>query len=259
MKILLFLPRRDRGGSAFLCPDYPASYTEPHDRRGDQGIAIRLGTRRRRELVRNSRRSQMRMLISSSTVTISMLRSRRRSYRFPLHLYYWTDCALSPRGLQQRGLRSLGGSLGVIAAPIRCRLLQTGTDGDRTCGSPRIQTCQATAGTLSAAAPEDLIASSGGGRPGGAIYLFRRNGGTWRQRARLEPTIPPFIEGSNVMKVAMSADAKHRCARHAELLPPRNSTNKAVKCSCSISMARHGCARESGRLARPVWQMGGTQ
>ena len=57
-----------------------------------------------------------------------------------------------------------------------------------------------------AAAPDDLIASSGGGRPGGAIYLFRRNGGTWRQRARLEPTIPPFIEGSNVMNVAMSAD-----------------------------------------------------
>ena len=42
--------------------------------------------------------------------------------------------------------------------------------------------------------------------PGGAIYLFRRSGGVWIQRARLEPTIPPFIEGSNVMKVAMSAD-----------------------------------------------------
>ena len=36
--------------------------------------------------------------------------------------------------------------------------------------------------------------------------LFRRSAGIWRQRARLEPTIPPFIEGSNVMKVAMSAD-----------------------------------------------------
>ena len=41
-------------------------------------------------------------------------------------------CAISPRGLQQRGLYALNGSLGVIAAPIRRRLLQTGTDADWT-------------------------------------------------------------------------------------------------------------------------------
>ena len=59
-----------------------------------------------------------------------------------------------------------------------------------------------------AAAPGDFIADAQGNpHAGGAIYVFRRAAnGTWTQRARLTPPIPPFIEGSNVMKVGISAD-----------------------------------------------------
>lgn len=58
------------------------------------------------------------------------------------------------------------------------------------------------------AAPGDFIADAQGNpHYGGALYVFRRaSNGTWTQRARLVPPIPPFIEGSNVMKVAISAD-----------------------------------------------------
>lgn len=57
------------------------------------------------------------------------------------------------------------------------------------------------------AAPGDFITSGGTTHAGGTIYVFRRNSsGTWLQRARLEPTVPPFIEGLNEMYVAISGD-----------------------------------------------------
>ncbi len=42
----------------------------------------------------------------------------------------------------------------------------------------------------------------------GSIYVFRRaaTNGTWTQRARLFPPIPPFIGGTNEVRVAISAD-----------------------------------------------------
>lgn len=58
-----------------------------------------------------------------------------------------------------------------------------------------------------AAAPGDFIHTDTGGAYGGAIYVFRRAAnGSWAQRARLTPPIPPFIEGSNEMRVGISAD-----------------------------------------------------
>jgi hypothetical protein len=58
-----------------------------------------------------------------------------------------------------------------------------------------------------AAAPGDFITSGDSTRAGGAIYVFRRqSNGNWVQRARLTPSIPPFIEGLNEMHVAISAD-----------------------------------------------------
>jgi hypothetical protein len=58
-----------------------------------------------------------------------------------------------------------------------------------------------------AAAPGDFIYDNNTTSAGGAIYVFRRaSNGTWAQRARLTPPVPPFIEGSNEMKVAISAD-----------------------------------------------------
>jgi hypothetical protein len=59
-----------------------------------------------------------------------------------------------------------------------------------------------------AAAPGEYIDDAGGNStPAGAVYVFRRAAsGTWAQRARLEPTFPPFIEGSTEMSVGISAD-----------------------------------------------------
>jgi hypothetical protein len=58
-----------------------------------------------------------------------------------------------------------------------------------------------------AAAPGDVIQSGSSSRAGGAIYVFRRGGdGAWFQRARLTPTIPPFLDESiNYMSVGISA------------------------------------------------------
>ena len=180
-------------------------YTEPHGRRGDQGIAIRLGARRRRELVRTRVQATSEQLSSHSTVTISMRRSRRRSSvfhcicitgpyaRYRLAACNSAGCTRSPEISVSSLRRFAVGYFKPAQTVIGMRFAaDTDLSGDGL--------------DFVAAAPDDLIASSGGGRPGGAIYLFRRNGGTWRERARLEPTIPPFIEGSNVMKVAMSAD-----------------------------------------------------
>lgn len=58
-----------------------------------------------------------------------------------------------------------------------------------------------------AAAPGDFITEGGATSAGGAIYVFRRaSNGAWTQRARLTPTVPPFIEGTNEMRVGISAD-----------------------------------------------------
>ena len=110
-----------------------------------------------------------------------------------------------------------------------------------------------------AAAPDDLIASSGGGRPGGAIYLFRRNGGTWRQRARLEPTIPPFIEGSNVMKVAMSADGNTVALGMPNYFHQEFDEQSGEVFVFHFNGSRWLRTRIGVWLARPVWQMGGAQ
>ena len=174
---------------------------------------------------------------------MSMRRSPGRS-PFSIASIQRDRCALSARGRQQRGLHALTGNLCVFLRRRR-RLLQPAQTviGMRFAADPGL----AAVGWTSPAAPDDLIASRVAGVRWRdlSIPAQRRN---LEAAARLERTIPPFIEGSNVMKVAMSAEetpSRSACRTTST----RNSTSKAVKCSCSISMARDGCARES-RLAR---------
>jgi hypothetical protein len=125
--------------------------------------------------------------------------------RLPLHLYDWTGaryrlaacnsagCARSPEVSVSSLRRDVVGYFKPAQTLIGQRF---GADTD----------LSADGLNFVSAAPGDFIASSGGPRPGGAIYVFRRAAGIWIQRARLVPRIPPFIEGSNVMKVAISAN-----------------------------------------------------
>jgi len=126
-------------------------------------------------------------------------------YRFPLHLYDWTYARYRLAACNSAGCtRSTEVSVSSLRRlavgyfkPAETRIgLRFAADTD----------LSANALNFVSAAPNDVIASSSGARPGGAIYTFRRSAGIWRQRARLVPTIPPFIDGTNVMKVAMSAD-----------------------------------------------------
>ena len=126
-------------------------------------------------------------------------------YRFPLHLYDWSDaryrlaacnvagCSRSPE-VSVSSLRQFAVGYFKPAQTVAGQ----GFGADTDFAANRVN--------FASAAPDDLIASSSGGRPGGAVYVFKFNGGNWRQRARLVPTIPPFIDGENVMKVSMSAD-----------------------------------------------------
>jgi hypothetical protein len=126
-------------------------------------------------------------------------------YRFPLHLYFWTPARYRLAACNSAGCaRSTEVSVSSLRRfavgyfkPAQTLIEQHfGADTD----------LSATGRDFVSAAPGDVIPTSSGSRAGGAIYLFRFNGGVWRQRIRLFPTIPPFIEGNNVMKVAISAD-----------------------------------------------------
>ena len=124
-------------------------------------------------------------------------------YRFPLHLYDWTDARYRLAACNEAGCAR---STEVSVSSLRRFAVgyfkpaqslggqQFGADMDFAANRVNFVT----------AAPDELIGSSA--KPGGAVYVFKFNGGFWRQRARLEPTIPPFISGKNVMRVAISAD-----------------------------------------------------
>ncbi|HET9474213.1 MAG TPA: hypothetical protein VFO82_09985, partial [Steroidobacteraceae bacterium] len=126
-------------------------------------------------------------------------------HRFPLHLFDWTGARYRLAACNSAGCaRSTEISVSSLRRfavgyfkPAETQIgLRFGADTD----------IAANGLNFVSAAPGELIASSSGPRAGGAIYVFRRSAGVWIQRARLVPTIPPFIEASNVMKVAMSAD-----------------------------------------------------
>ena len=187
-----------------------------------------------------------------------MRRSRRRSHRFPLHLYDWTyaryrlaacnsaGCARSPE-VSVSSLRRF--AVGYFKPAETLIGLRFGADTD----------ISANGLNFVSAAPGDFIASSSGARPGGAIYLFRRSAGIWRQRARLEPTIPPFIEGSNVMKVAMSADGNT-----VALGMPNYFHEEFDEQSGEVFVFRFngsilGAHADSRDGASGVWPMGGTE
>jgi hypothetical protein len=126
-------------------------------------------------------------------------------YRFPLHLYFWTYARYRLAACNSAGCTR---STEVPVSTLRrfavgyFKPAQT-LIGQRFAADTDLS---ADGRNFVSAAPGDLISTSSGPRAGGAIYLYRFNAGAWRQRVRLEPTIPPFIEGSNEMKVAISAD-----------------------------------------------------
>jgi hypothetical protein len=126
-------------------------------------------------------------------------------FRFPLHLYFWTDARYRLAACNSAGCTR---SEEVSVSSLR-RLAVGYFKPAQTLNGQQFAADTDLSGTgrdFVSAAPGDVIPTSSGSRAGGAIYLFRFNGGVWRQRIRLFPTIPPFIEGSNVMKVAISAD-----------------------------------------------------
>ena len=128
-------------------------------------------------------------------------------YRLPLHLFDWTYAryrlaACNSAGCARSAAISVSNlrrdAVGYFKAAPSLIGMRFGADTDI---SPNGL-------NFVAAAPGDFIQdASGNPRAGGAIYVFRRaSDGTWTQRARLTPTIPPFIEGTNVMNVGISAD-----------------------------------------------------
>ena len=126
-------------------------------------------------------------------------------YRFPLHLYFWT-----PARYRLAACNVAGCSRSDEVPVSSLRRLAVGyfkpaetTSGIRFAADTDLS---ADGRNFVSAAPDEFISTSAGPRAGGAIYLFRMPGGSWRQRIRLEPSVPPFIEGTNVMKVAISTD-----------------------------------------------------
>src|ERR1044072_4530324 len=126
-------------------------------------------------------------------------------YRFPLHLYDWTYAryrlaACSAAGCTRSdevpvsSLRRF--AVGYFKPAQSVAGQRFGADLDF--AADRVN--------FVAVAPDELIPSGGSAKPGGAVYVFKFNGGVWRQRARLVPPIPSAINGSNVMNVAISAD-----------------------------------------------------
>jgi hypothetical protein len=121
-------------------------------------------------------------------------------FRLPLHLFDWTYARYRVAACNSAGCtRSPAVSVSALRryAPGYFKAAEfsytTGL-GDDTDISPDGL-------NFVAAAPGDSTGSSG------AAYVFgRRSDGTWVQRARLAPPRPPFVEGSNVIKVAISAD-----------------------------------------------------
>jgi hypothetical protein len=126
-------------------------------------------------------------------------------FRFPLHLYFWTYARYRLAACNSVGCTR---SAEVPVSSLRRFAVGYFKPGQTLIGQ-RFAADTDLSGDgrdFVSAAPGDVIPTSSGARAGGAIYLFRFNGGQWRQRVKLYPTIPPFIEGSNVMKVAISAD-----------------------------------------------------
>jgi hypothetical protein len=125
------------------------------------------------------------------------------SYRFPLHLYFWTPARYRLAACNAAGCTR---SEEVPVASLRRDAVGYFKPAQTVTGARFAADTDMSDDGINfvSAAPGESIAASGGSRAGGAIYVFRRLGGTWTQRARLEPTIPPFIDGSNEMKVAIS-------------------------------------------------------
>jgi hypothetical protein len=126
-------------------------------------------------------------------------------YRFPLHLYFWTDARYRLAACNSAGCTR---SEEVPVSSLR-RLAVGYFKPSETMAGVRFAAdtdLSADGRNFVSAAPDELISTSSGPRAGGAIYQFRMPGGSWRQRVRLEPSVPPFIKGSNVMKVAVSTD-----------------------------------------------------
>ncbi len=126
-------------------------------------------------------------------------------YRFPLHLYDWAYATYRLAACNDAGCTR---STEVPVSELRQFAVGYFKTAQSQAGQGFGSDTDFAANRINfvSASPDELIASSSGAKPGGAVYVFKFNGGSWRQRARLEPTIPPFINGKNVMRVAISAD-----------------------------------------------------
>ena len=126
-------------------------------------------------------------------------------YHFPLHLYFWT-----PALYRLAACNDAGCSYSNEVAVSGLRRFAVGyfktTRTQADVGFARDIAMSGDGKNFVSSAPGELITTTAGARPGGAVYIFRRNAGLWRERVRLEPTAPPFIGGENVMKVAISGD-----------------------------------------------------
>jgi hypothetical protein len=127
-------------------------------------------------------------------------------FTFPLHLFDWTYARYRLAACNSAGCtRSAEISVSLLRRDavgyFKPAQLLTGQQfGDDVALTPDGY-------NFVAAAPGDVIHSGDDTHAGGAVYLFRRGSdGAWLQRARLTPTIPPYIDGgTNYMSVGISA------------------------------------------------------
>jgi hypothetical protein len=126
-------------------------------------------------------------------------------YRFPLHLYDWAHARYRLAACNSVGCTR---SAEISVSALRRFAVGYFKPAQSLPGQHFGADMDFAANRINyvSAAPDELIASGSGAKPGGAVYVFKFNGGVWRQRARIVPPVPAAIRGVNVMKVAISED-----------------------------------------------------
>lgn len=124
-------------------------------------------------------------------------------FRLPLHLFDWTYARYRVAACNSAGCAR---SAAVSMSSLRRDAVGYFKPRQSVAGAHFGRSTDVSPDGLNfvAAAPDEPVAGSS---RGGAIYVYRRQAnGTWLQRARLTPPVPPNIWNENVMKVGISAD-----------------------------------------------------